>query len=138
MVAVILLLSPGIFYYDSPSVAAQLNATGYGGATGFTSNIFTPLNSTAFGGTNHTSGFYAQVTVFTGLAFVFDQFGNVMLTLLNLPRIMIYLIATPMTILGFPIAATSILISLLFGLLMFILVIEGISAWQKYQIRGNG
>jgi hypothetical protein len=138
MVTMILLLSPAIFYYDSPQVAAQLNATGWGAASGFTSNIFTPLNSTAFGGTNHTSGFFAQVTVFTGLAFVFDQFGNIMLTLLNLPKIMIYLISTPLSILGFPIATTSVLVSLFFGLLMFILVIEGISAWQKYQIRGQG
>jgi hypothetical protein len=137
MIVTLLLFGGAITYYDSPQVATALNATAMNGTHSLNSFVFTQLNSTAFGGTNHTSGFFAQVTVFSGLAFVFSGFGFVMQILLNMPVLMIYLIALPVALLGFPIGVATLLMSIFVGLLTFILIIEGISAWMKYQLRGN-
>lgn len=133
-VTFLLLLAPGIYYYDSPAVANSLNFTATNATHNFNSTFFQPLNSTAFGGSNHTSGFFAQVTVFTGLAFVFSQFGSVMLAILNAPRILVYLIATPLSLVGFPIAVISILISLFFSLMLTVIILIGISAWMKFDL----
>lgn len=134
-VVFIVLLSGGIFYYDSPQVATQLNATAFVAGGAYSSNVFNPINNTAFGGANHTSGLFANVNVFTGAAFVFGAIGQVGLSLLNAPRTIIYLIATPLGILGWPISSIALLLSLFAGLLIFIVVIVLISSWQKYNLR---
>lgn len=137
VVAFMLLLSPAFFSYDSPSVANSLNVTAFNSSNSLHSFVFTQVNSTAYGGSNHTSGFFAQVTVFSGLAFVFSGIGYIMQALSNMPYIILYLISTPLSILGFPLSSISIIVGMFIELILFIITIVGVSAWMKYDLR-NG
>lgn len=135
IVVMLALLSPAIFQYGSPQFASKLNFTQANATGQINQNFFQPLNQTSFGGSNHTGGFFANIQVFNGLAFVFSGIGSVMLAILNLPRIMILILGTSLTVLDVPTATASFMIGLFFEMILTVLILIGISAWMKFDLR---
>jgi len=137
VIALILILIPAIFFFDSPSVANQLNVSAFNISNSLKNYIFLPTNNTAYGHSANASGFFAPITVtgFSALAFIFSGFGFIMSAIANLPGIMLFLITTPLSLIGIPINAIEVIVALIIEFILFIITIIGISAWMKYSLR---
>jgi len=141
-VMVIFLLSAGITTYDTPNVANQYVGVAVGSANGINSQVFNPIQVSSNAvqtnnQTNRTHGFFAQIQVFTGLAFVFDGIGNIILALLNLPIMIQTIMVLPLTLLGFATPQVITILTLFRELIVFVILMVGISAWLKYNVRSD-
>jgi hypothetical protein len=86
-----------------------------------------PSNSTG-------TGFFAGITIFSGLAFVFSTIGYIMFAIINVPRGMEILMNVALNSLGFSIYDSTLITSLIFGFVTFSVVMIGISSWMKYDL----
>ena len=117
--------------------AAQ-NVTGIIGSanTAIQSNIYNPINNSVNNKTN--TGFFAPITQFSGYAFVFGNIGSVIYTTFQLPatlNTMVSAVLNPISpILGVSGTNTSLILGLFESGLFIFLLIEGISAWMKFQL----
>ena len=119
-----------------PAAANALNQTAYNESQTFNISVYRPTNSTLFHkqNGNYTGGFFAQVTIFTGLAFVIDGIGNVMLAILNIPGMFATYMGVGFGALPLALASQAMLQALVYEFIGFTLLILGVSAWMKYRL----
>lgn len=137
MTALMTALYPFIASPLTTAEANVLNQSAYNESQTFNMSVYSPINSSLFHKTNgnYTGGFFAQVTLFTGLAFVIDNIGYIMLAILNIPSMFITYMSLSMASLPLALAPQHLLQTLVYEFIGFILLILGISAWMKYNMK---
>ncbi len=158
LVAVLLqILMPLFTPVIPPQIAQQYNSMGINMTVSFigtaslsnqtqrTGGVFQQIMEQSFGSSlasgapkNSTGiGFFAGITIFTGLAFVFSTIGFVLEAILNVPRGMLVLMTIALSSIGISIALTAVMVYILYALMTFRIVMVGISSWMKYDL-SNG
>lgn len=130
------------FASSLPSNAAnQLNETAYNETQTFNTSVYGSLSNTLLGkqtNGNYTGGLFANVDLFTGLAFVVNGFGFVILSLLNVPSMFIIYLSVGLAYSPVPINMQAILIKALLEVMLVGVFALALSMWMKFKMSEGG
>ena len=131
MMAVLL---PALTQFGSPLYVKNINGTYQNVSRGFNQTIFNPIQKVSFNG---TTGFNAQILQFTGVSFIFDGIATVMTAVTYMPAMFNLIIGETLFALGLPLPLAQLMAGIGTSFMFLSLILVGISAWMKYDIR-NG
>lgn len=144
MIVFIFAMLPSIYYFGDPNVANQLNITFYNTSQALQTMVIANVSKVAFGNcppqstascnNNRTTGFFANINLFTAPAFILAGFGYVAQALLNMPNIVGIMVSATATVFAIPVYNLAGDTALFIGFLSFLIVGLGISYYGKFNL----
>lgn len=130
--AAFMLLEGPIAYYTSPQTANTLNETQANISSAFYSSVYNPTYKAAF---NDSGGFKASTVLqsFTGLAFMFGDFFQVMSATIQAPNMLMSSFSWLVYYSPLPAVDIGALLALFIGGIVFAVIWFGITSWTKVE-----
>ena len=123
-----------------PATANAINVSAYDAQQTFNSSIYSNINKTVIGSNkngNYTGSFFVNVNLLTGLAFVPAEFGQVVLSILNLPAVFVTLLSLGLAYSPLPTGMTALMIKGVVEFIVVIILITFFSGWLKFNLLGK-